>query len=190
MVKNKIGGKKHKRSKNNTTSIKVKLEEKSKDQEYAVIDRALGSGRFSVRCNDGITRMGTIRGKDRKRNFYNKDDVILIQLWSDMSKTDKCSIIHKYNDDNINELISKNYIQESLINNNTTNNFDNEYCSFEFDYNDEINDGPINEKGISYEDIYNISDSDDNEDDDTINTNSDLINTSDNENDDINIDEI
>lgn len=69
-------------------------------QEYAQVVNPKGNGRFELTCFDGgKTRMGTICGTMRKRVWVNRSDVVLISLWEGMTDDTKCSIIHKYSED-------------------------------------------------------------------------------------------
>ena len=159
MVKNKIGGKKHKKSKNMVVED-TKLELKSDGQEYGCIVRALGNGRFDIMCNDGKNRIGIMRGKDRKRQWYNKDSVVLVELWTDMTNSDKCSIIYKYSDKHVNELIDSNLINSKVLkltdngDSNIHSDLNDDDCPFEWDYS---NDGDVLEQNkTSYNDIYTM----------------------------------
>lgn len=174
MGKNKIGGKKHKKGKNITDNDSKKLilknsSKDSKDEEYACITKPLGNGRFEVICNDGKTRMASIRGKDRKRVFYNKDNVVLVQLWTDMTQSNKCSLLLKYSDKHINQLIDENHIHPKVLKMSgySENTFEdiNDDLGFDWDYSDTNNgdvDG-ISTNTTSYSDIYNQIYSDDDE---------------------------
>ena len=51
-------------------------------------------------CFDGgKVRMGAICGTMRKRVWVNRSDIVLISLWTGMTDDSKCSIIHKYSED-------------------------------------------------------------------------------------------
>ena len=70
------------------------------DQEYAQVVNAKGNGRFELMCFDGgKVRMGAICGTMRKRVWVNRSDIVLISLWTGMTDDSKCSIIHKYSED-------------------------------------------------------------------------------------------
>ena len=72
----------------------------TESQEYAQVVNPKGNGRFELLCFDGgKTRMGTICGTMRKRVWVNRSDVVLISLWTGMTVDTKCSIIHKYSED-------------------------------------------------------------------------------------------
>ena len=92
------GGKKHKRSAaKNHTSGAQELIFKEDGQEYAQVKDPLGNCRFSLQCQDGKSRMGTVRGKLHKKVWIARGDVVLVGLRD--FQDDKCDIIHKYNSD-------------------------------------------------------------------------------------------
>ena len=140
------GGKKFKRGKKNTSfEKKLIYKDPKEDQEYGKVIRAMGNGRFEIQCFDGKTRMGIIAGNMRKRVWVNKDDIILFSKWEFTTDDDKCSIIHKYAEDEVSKLINKKEIPSNFK------------VSLEDDFNDE-ND--------NYFDYSQISSSEsDNEDD-------------------------
>eukprot|EP00611_Tribonema_gayanum_P000787 TRINITY_DN1057_c0_g1_i4.p1 TRINITY_DN1057_c0_g1~~TRINITY_DN1057_c0_g1_i4.p1 ORF type:complete len:192 (-),score=9.41 TRINITY_DN1057_c0_g1_i4:777-1352(-) len=61
------GGKNRRRGKNDGEETKRELEYKEFGQEYAQVVRMLGNGRCECYCYDGVTRLGHIRGKMRKK---------------------------------------------------------------------------------------------------------------------------
>ena len=92
MPRNKFGGNKAKKGKNQVIERTFILKEP--DQEYATVVKTLGDGRFELSCNDGITRLGHIRGKMRRRVWIHPTDVVLVSMRDfDDNKVD---IIHKY----------------------------------------------------------------------------------------------
>jgi len=101
MPKNKIGGKKHKGKKNDVKVAKT-LEVPEASESIGQVNRANGNGRFNVRCIDGVTRLGILRGTMRKRVWINRLDLLLVEPWD--FETDKCSILHKYDDDEYEKL--------------------------------------------------------------------------------------
>ena len=133
MGKNRYGGNKAKRKKNNT-SHSVDTIYKQEGQIYGRVDESLGNKRFKVFCNDGSSRIGILSGAIK--TWINKEDIVLINLWE--FQDNKCSIIHKYNDENINDLILSNEITEKFKTNG--NNFysdDMDDTPFEWDRNEE-----------------------------------------------------
>lgn len=100
---NKKGGKKFKKGKKQSNHFSKKLivkneEEGVDDQEYGKIVKVSGGGRFRVFCFDGKERMGTVCGQMRKRVWVKSDDIVLVCLWTGI-QDDKCTIIHKYDQD-------------------------------------------------------------------------------------------
>ena len=63
---------------------------KEEGQEYAIVTKMLGNGRVSLKCMDGIDRLGKIRGKMRKRVWIREGDTVLVSLRE--FQDDKCDI--------------------------------------------------------------------------------------------------
>ena len=84
MPKNVKGGSKHKKMKNNSNSDEITQSDlilkSGKEQDYGKVEKILGNGRFSLLCNDKITRLGIIRGKMRKRNWVNMGSIVLYSI--------------------------------------------------------------------------------------------------------------
>lgn len=58
---------------------------KSVDQEYAIIMEKFGDGRFLVKCDDGIERIGKVKGSLRNRIRFNVDEYVLLALRPDFN---------------------------------------------------------------------------------------------------------
>jgi translation initiation factor 1A len=97
MPKNKRGGKKAKRGKNQSDAPVKELILREDGQEYAKVIKMLGSCRVSALCNDGKQRQCLIRGKMRKKVWIKKDDIILIGLRD--FQDGKADVIGKYSDE-------------------------------------------------------------------------------------------
>ena len=100
---NNKGGKKFKKGKK-TRGFNDKKQLIKKDpeesQEYAQVVNPKGNGRFELLCCDGgKVRQGTVCGQMRKRVWVNRGDLVLISKWEGMTDDTKCSIIHKYSED-------------------------------------------------------------------------------------------
>lgn len=54
----------------------------------------LGANHIRVRCEDGVTRIGRIKGKIRKRLWIREGDLLIIVPWS--FQDEKCDIIYRY----------------------------------------------------------------------------------------------
>ena len=106
---NSKGGKKYKRNKGVIQENKnIRYKDEKEFQEYAQVTKALGNCRFEVLCFDGKKRLATMCGKMRKRVFVNQNNLVLVSLreWQD----DKCDIIEKYNDSDV-----QKFKQQKLI---------------------------------------------------------------------------
>jgi initiation factor 1A len=88
------GGKNRRRGKNDSEETKRELEYKEFGQEYAQVVRMLGNGRCECYCYDGVTRLGHIRGKMRKKVWVSAGDIVLCGLRE--YQDDKVDIIHRY----------------------------------------------------------------------------------------------
>ena len=122
MPRNKIGGNKAKRGKNQQQPKEMVF--KTDDQFYAKVTKLLGNCRLEVFCYpDEKTRTGLIRGKMRKRVWVNIDDIVLISTRD--FQDNKCDIIHKYNQNEIRKLNTLNEFETKEIEENI--------CSFDFD---------------------------------------------------------
>ena len=103
MPKNKIGGKKHKGKKNDVKVVK-NLEIPESNETIGQVIKVKGNGRFDIRCIDGVERSGILRGTMRKRVWVNRLDLLLVEPWVFETDNDKCSILHKYEDDEFEKL--------------------------------------------------------------------------------------
>jgi translation initiation factor 1A len=99
---NKKGGKKYKKHKSKTLTSRQLILKETDDEEYGQVIKVKGNGRFDVMCCDGLTRIGILRGKLRKRQWIHNMDMVLVSLWE--FEDDKCSIIHSYEVSEINKL--------------------------------------------------------------------------------------
>jgi len=66
-------------------------------QEYSQVVRMLGNGRCECFCFDGVTRLGHIRGKMRKKVWITAGDIVLVAKRD--FQDEKVDIIHKYTAD-------------------------------------------------------------------------------------------
>lgn len=81
---------------------KRELEFKDDGQDYAQVSKMVGNGRCQVRCADGVTRLGVIRGAMRKKVWIKLDDWVLVGLRD--YQDNKCDIIAKYSDEDVRNL--------------------------------------------------------------------------------------
>lgn len=103
--------------------------------EYAQVVRMLGNGRLEAYCFDGVTRLGHIRGKMRKKVWVGAGDIILVSLRE--YQDGKVDIIHKYNADEARSLKAYGELPDNARINETTVDMamegDDDDIGFEFD---------------------------------------------------------
>jgi len=115
---NKKGGKNFKKGKKTRFSDDKKnllKKDPKEDQEYGQVVSAKGNGRFELKCCDGgKERLGIVCGKMRKRVWVNRGDLVLICKWEGMTDDTKCSIIHKYSEDEARRLLKEGELPENF----------------------------------------------------------------------------
>ena len=150
---NKKGGKKFKKGKKQSYNDKKLIYKNPKeDQEYGKVIGTLGNGRFQIECFDGKSRLGILAGNMRKRVWVNNDDIVLISRWEFLTDSDKCSIVHKYDSDEVSKLQKENEFPKN-IKFESENNFDISDDMISFDYNE-----PKSSSSESEEEEINLDD--------------------------------
>ena len=110
---NKKGGKKHKRGKKTDNfDRKLILKDPKEDQEYAKIKKVNGNGRYVLLCFDGTERLGIAAGNIKKKTRIMLHDIVLVSLWD--FQDSKCSIIHKYEIDEVQKLKSQDEFPKNI----------------------------------------------------------------------------
>ena len=109
---NKKGGKKFKRGKKIFDEKKLIYKIEKEDQEYAQIKRVNGSGRYQLFCFDGTERLGICAGNIKKKFRFSIYDVVLVSKWD--FQDNKCSIIHKYEEDEVQKLKDAKEFPENI----------------------------------------------------------------------------
>ena len=112
MYKSNIRNKKKSRGKKRE---KVEILYPDEGQEFGYVKDMLGNGRVKIMCEDGITRIGRIRGS--MRQYKNKViikamDLILISKRD--YEDDKVDIIHKYSPEDSSLLYTENELPTPL----------------------------------------------------------------------------
>lgn len=74
--------------------IRVRLPNKRNNEMFGIADLMLGANHIRVRCMDGITRIGRIKGKIKKRVWIREGDVLIVIPWS--FQDEKCDIVYRY----------------------------------------------------------------------------------------------
>ncbi len=132
MPRNKTGGKKTKKGKNDVIRKFITISKDDQDcQRYAVVERALGNNRFELKFLNGDTILG-IKRKAIKRNQWITAGATVIVSLREYQK-DKCDIIHLYTDEESRKLRKRGIIVEEKTSNNDEEN------PFEFEEEIEVN---------------------------------------------------
>ena len=74
--------------------VRVRLPKKRNRELFGRADLMLGANHIRVRCEDGVTRMGRIKGKIKKRLWIREGDLLIVVPWS--FQDEKCDIIYRY----------------------------------------------------------------------------------------------
>lgn len=83
-----------KKNMNDGEVVRVRLPNKKKKEMFASADLMLGANHIRVRCFDGTTRVGRIKGKIKKRVWIREGDTLIVVPWD--FQADKCDIIYRY----------------------------------------------------------------------------------------------
>ena len=144
MPKNKVGGKKHK-GKKNTVKESKELVVPEENELIGQVSKVNGHGRFDIRCIDGTEKSGILRGTMRKRVWINRLDLVLVEPWD--FQTEKCSILHKYQDNEMNKLLKGGHLpKEFKIENDSLNLDEEEYFSYDISDSDDEKESSLDEK--------------------------------------------
>ena len=144
MPKNKVGGKKHK-GKKNTIKESKELVVPEENELIGQVSKVKGNGRFDIRCIDGTEKSGILRGTMRKKVWVNRLDLVLVEPWD--FQTEKCSILHKYQDNEMNKLLKGGHLpKEFKIENDSLNLDEEEYFSYDISDSDDEKESSLDEK--------------------------------------------
>lgn len=72
----------------------------------------LGANHIKVRCFDGVTRIGRIKGKIKKKVWIREGDILIVVPWS--FQDEKCDIIYRYTRPQV-EWLRRNRYSDILI---------------------------------------------------------------------------
>ena len=81
---------------------------------YAVVAEVKGHGHFKLVCNDGVERLGVLRGNMRRRVWVNMNDMVLATRRD--FQDGKADIVHKYVREDVSTLIRIGEIVPALRN--------------------------------------------------------------------------
>ena len=77
-----------------TPTVRVRLPKKWNNEQFARAELMMGANHIRVRCFDGITRMGRIKGTMKKRTWIREGDTLIVTPWSFQDA--KCDIMYRY----------------------------------------------------------------------------------------------
>jgi len=111
---------------------------KEDDQHYALATKSLGAGRFELTCDDGVTRIGKLRGNMRRSQWVSAGSLVLISLRDfgnadDDRKQSKADILLKYSDTAIKQLRRYGELEWMVEATHTSDADDEETIVFEDD---------------------------------------------------------
>ena len=82
-------------------------------QLFARVVKLMGGDNILVKCTDGKTRLGRIRGKLKRRIWIRENDVVIVAPW-DFSSDRRCDVIWRYTLAQVDWLKNNNYTPEDL----------------------------------------------------------------------------
>lgn len=147
---NQKGGKKHKRGKKeDPIDRKLILKDPKEDQEYAKVKKVNGNGRYVILCFDGTERLGIAAGNIKRKTRIILNDIILVSLWD--FQDSKCSIIHKYEEDEVQKLKIQGEFPKNIKLDEENEFSDDVQFSFDMPSDDEEKREAVEEKSESEE---------------------------------------
>jgi initiation factor 1A len=188
-MKNKTGGKGHKRQKNsdNIESNKKTIYA-TEGQDYGILVKKLGNGIMLIqkpynnnKDKESNQVLGVVRGKIRKRVIFNTGDFVLISFRDELNKysKQKVDIIHKYDNKekrdikkSSNDSKLKNLFKMDVDDYKDSNDDEDDFFFDEDDNDDEIDDYNINVKSVGIQNRnYDLPSSSDEESDEELEDN-------------------
>lgn len=88
--------------------IRVRLPSKRNREIFAQAQLMMGANHIRVKCFDGVTRMGRIKGTIKKRVWIREGDILIVIPWS--FQDDKCDIIYRYTGPQVEWLRKNGYL--------------------------------------------------------------------------------
>jgi translation initiation factor 1A len=89
--------------------IRVRIPQKKKGEVFGIVDKTLGGRRVTVRCVDGVERMGRIPGRLKRHEWISTGNVVIVVPWE--FQDGKGDIIHKYTRPQVEWLRKKGYLK-------------------------------------------------------------------------------
>jgi translation initiation factor 1A len=96
----------------NDEEFRVRLPRTKKGEIFAIAEQLLGASRIKVMCEDGVSRMGRIPGKIKKRMWIREGDLLIVKPWN--FQNDKADIIFRYTKTESSYMSRKGLIPKAL----------------------------------------------------------------------------
>ena len=91
---------------------RVRLPNQRNREIFGIAEQLLGASRIKVMCEDGVSRMGRIPGKIRKRMWIREGDLLIIRPWE--FQKDKADILFRFTKTEASYLGRKRLLPKSM----------------------------------------------------------------------------
>ncbi|MCX6693163.1 MAG: translation initiation factor eIF-1A [Methanomicrobiales archaeon] len=88
--------------------IRVRLPQRRNSEMFGMAELMMGANHIRVKCFDGVTRLGRIKGKIKKRVWIREGDILIVVPWS--FQDEKADIIYRYLQPQVEWLRRNNYL--------------------------------------------------------------------------------
>jgi translation initiation factor 1A len=90
----------------------VRQPNRDEGELFAVAEQRMGAGRITIICEDGIARMGRIRGKMKRRAWIRSGDLLIVRPWE--FQNEKADILYRYSPTETSHLARQHRIPENI----------------------------------------------------------------------------
>jgi translation initiation factor 1A len=91
---------------------RVRLPNVKENEMFGIADQLLGASKIKVMCEDGVSRVGRIPGKIKKRMWIREGDLLIISVWD--FQPDKCDVKFRYTKTQAVNLSKRNKVPKNL----------------------------------------------------------------------------
>lgn len=91
---------------------RIRLPNVKEGEMFGIADQLLGASKIRVMCEDGVSRMGRIPGRIKKRMWIREGDLLIIKIWE--FQPEKCDIRFRYTKTQSSNLSRRNRIPKNL----------------------------------------------------------------------------
>jgi translation initiation factor 1A len=88
--------------------VRVRLPQKRNREQFGCAEIMMGANHIRIRCFDGVTRMGRIKGRIQKKVWIREGDILIIVPWN--FQDDKCDILYRYTGPQVEWLRRSHYL--------------------------------------------------------------------------------